>query len=170
MLGAITAKVRSLIGSLPAKEDNPIADMRAVERAASRWLRNNPSTDVDQKLVRSLLRTGERLLHLTPEMYRAARMTQEQIAENCKRLRADYCTGTLRDTISRFVPRPVGPRVAYMRVPEHIDVRRAWREASTDESKRSAILDALRQRMQTALDTINREHPPTAATVANPFV
>ena len=35
-----------------------------------------------------------------------------------KRIRNDYCDGSLRDTLNRFVPQPAGPRRAHIRVPE----------------------------------------------------
>ena len=40
----------------------------------------------------------------------ARRSTQEGLAEHIKRIRNDYCKGTLRDTLNRFVPQPAGPR------------------------------------------------------------
>ena len=46
------------------------------------------------------------------------RVTQEQLAEHLKRIRNDYCEGSLRDTLNRFVPQPAGPRRAHIRVPE----------------------------------------------------
>ncbi len=55
-------------------------------------------------------------------LYPAAEMTQEQVAECIKRIRYDYCAGTLRDTFNKFVPRPAGARIAHIRVPEPIAV------------------------------------------------
>ncbi len=75
-------------------------------------------------------------------------MTQEELAEHIKRIRNDYCKGTLRDTVNRFVPRPAGPRTAIIRVPEAIAMHEF--EGSVDDA-----LALLRGRMQEALDGIN---------------
>ena len=72
-------------------------------------------------------------------------VTQEELAEHIKRIRNDYCKGTMRDTLNRFVPRPAGPRTAIIRVPEPIAMHEF--EGSVDEA-----LVLLRRRMQEALD------------------
>ena len=75
-------------------------------------------------------------------------MTQEELAEHIKRIRNDYCKGTMRDTLNRFVPRPVGPRTAIIRVPEPLAMHEF--RGSVEEA-----LVLTRQRMQDALDRIN---------------
>ena len=53
-----------------------------------------------------------------PFAFAGETITQEGIAEHLKRIRNDYCEGSLRDTLNRFVPQPAGPRRAIIRVPE----------------------------------------------------
>ena len=62
-----------------------------------------------------------------------------------KRIRNDYCEGSLRDTLNRFVPQPAGPRRAIIRVPEPLGLHEF--EGSVEEA-----LELLRGRMQEALD------------------
>lgn len=75
-------------------------------------------------------------------------ISPEEVAEHIKRLRADHCFGSWRDTLNRFVPQPVGPRRAHIRAPEPIAMHEfaGTAEQATEE---------LRRRMQDALDGIN---------------
>ena len=76
------------------------------------------------------------------------RSPRKSLAEHLKRIRNDYCEGSLRDTLNRFVPQPAGPRRAIVRVPEPLGLHAF--NGSEDEA-----LDLLRGRMQAALDAIN---------------
>jgi hypothetical protein len=79
-----------------------------------------------------------------------------------KRLRADYCFTGLSDNVHRFVPRPVGPRIAHIRVPEPIDVA----GGSFDEPE--GLLAELRNRMQRTLDAMAAQLP-AGRRYPNPF-
>lgn len=136
----------------------------AVLRAARRWLRREGTADAGRHgEVRALSQDLVRLRRLGDFAYQNAEITQEQVAEHLKRLRSDYCKGTLRDTLGAFMPQPVGPRRAIVRVPETIAV-----DAQADVE---ATLHALRSRMQAALDGINAELRAEGAlrTLPNPF-
>ncbi|MER8909773.1 hypothetical protein NKH99_19210 [Mesorhizobium sp. M0854] len=87
-------------------------------RRSRRWLRESTDGSGSQKQVRTLADAIQRLQRVGPWASANPRITQEEIAEHLKRIRNDYCKGTLRDTINRFVPQPAGPRRAYVRVPE----------------------------------------------------
>ena len=91
-------------------------------------------------------------------------VTQEELAEHIKRIRNDHCKGTMRDTLNCFVPRPVGPRTAIIRVPEPVAMHEF--DGSVDEA-----LALTRQRMQDALDRINEELRTgcVSRTYPNPF-
>jgi hypothetical protein len=119
-----------------------------------------------------LVKDMRRILRLRPEMYPDATLTQEQVAENIKRLRNDYCFGSLRDNVNRFMPRPAGARTAHLRVPQPLDVTRALSHAAElDETARAALLTDLRVRMQNSLDEINAELRARRAFIEypNPF-
>lgn len=121
--------------------------------------------------IRALVSDMRRIQRFRPALYPGEDMTQEQIAESIKRLRYDYCSGTWRDSLNRFVPQPDGPRIAHIRVPEPIDVNALLRKEPDTPGLRSATLSQLRDRMQTALDGLAREitrHPRTPR-YRNPF-
>lgn len=119
-------------------------DITELLRRSRRWLRENVGDAESQKQVRTLANTIQRLLRLGPWAWANARITQEEIAEHLKRIRNDYCKGTLRDTINRFVPQSTGPRRAHIRVPEPLGLH-AY-EGSIDDA-----LAALQFRMQEAV-------------------
>jgi hypothetical protein len=130
-------------------------------RAAERWLRSDAgrasTARIDVRLAAASMRQQQRW---SPLLYRGDTMTQEQVAENLKRLRCDLCRRSLRDTLHRFIPRPVGPRIAHVRLPEPIEVV-APREAVDDATRdriRDALLADLRRRMQAAIDVLHAVH------------
>lgn len=99
--------------------------------------------------VRSALDMLVLNLRLGPFAFTGRTVAQEELAEHIKRIRNDYCKGTRRDTLNRYVPRPVGPRTAIIRVPEPLamhDFPGTVEDAVT----------LLRLRMQDTLDGINR--------------
>jgi len=101
----------------------------------------------EQKRVRKLAETIQRIQRVGPWAFANQTITQEQIAEHLKRIRNDYCKGTLRDTINRFVPQPAGPRCAHIRAPEPLGLHEY--DGSVDEA-----LVVLRSRMQEAVTRI----------------
>jgi hypothetical protein len=113
--------------------------------------------------VRAAAKTMRRAMRLDPAWYRSAQLTQEQVAENVQRLRADYCFTGWSDHLHRFVPRPVAPRIAHIRVPQPIEV--------TGVDAADALLLELRQRMQGVLDDLAEQQLPNtgARTYPNPF-
>ena len=76
------------------------------------------STATPPKLLRQIADALARVGRLGAFAFAGETITQEGIAEHLKRIRNDYCEGSLRDTLNRFVPQPAGPRRAHIRVPE----------------------------------------------------
>ena len=143
---------------------------RAQLAHADRLLRSVDDAESDAaRLLRELIGDMRRILRVRPEMYPHATLTQEQIAENIKRLRNDYCNGSLRDSVNRFMPRPAGSRIAYVRVPQPLNVTKA---AQQSPAVAEELLAQLRERMQQALDGINDELQARGAFIEypNPFV
>ncbi|WP_192364556.1 hypothetical protein [Mesorhizobium mediterraneum] len=122
---------------------NEIAELL---RRSRRWLREKTGDAERQKQVRTLADTIQRLQRVGPWASANSRITQEEIAEHLKRIRNDYCKGTLRDTINRFVPQPAGPRCAHIRVLEPLGLH-AY-PGSIDNA-----LAELHSRMQAAVTT-----------------
>jgi hypothetical protein len=119
-------------------------------RAARRWLRSSGGDGATAQAVKTAADTFQRLCRLGSFAWANATMTQEQAAEHIKRIRNDYCAGTFRDNLNRFVPQPVGPRRAIIRVPEPIAVHDFGGDAE-------GMTDELRRRLQSALDGINAD-------------
>lgn len=140
---------------------------------ADRLLRSLDDAETDAaRLLRELIGDMRRILRVRPEMYPRATLTQEQIAENIKRLRNDYCFGSLRDNVNRFIPRPAGSRIAYVRVPQPLNITQAAQTAQQSPAIVEELLAQLRERMQQALDGINDELHARGAFIEypNPFV
>lgn len=122
-------------------------DLAELLRRSRRWLREGKADAEEQKRVRELAETTQRIQRVGPWAFADQRITQEEIAEHLKRIRNDYCKGSLRDTINRFVPQPAGPRCAHIRVPEPLELHEY--DGPVDEA-----LAGLRSRMQAAVTRI----------------
>jgi hypothetical protein len=142
-------------------------------RQAERWLRSEAARDSTHKdEVRKLVADIRRIGRFHPRIYPGATLTQEHIAENIKRLRYDYCRGTLKDTMNTFIPRPAGPRRAIIRVPEPIEVTGEIEAGGClKEGAAARLTEELRRRMQASLDAINAGIDAAGSTIryANPF-
>ena len=177
LLRAIETRMRNLAAGraeeLPPPTTDAGADVQALLRPVERWLRNDGANAAEGKEVRRLVKIARRLLRLTPALYRSPQWTQEQVAENIKRLRCDYCFGGWRDTLHRFVPRPVGPRVAHIRAAQPLDLRVLCAGAGpADRVARSGLLLKLRDAMQSTLDALGDELAPLqqGPLLRNPFL
>jgi hypothetical protein len=142
----------------------------AVKSKLAAILGVEPDANLDwQRMVRRRLREVDRkseeageLKRLSELLFRASRigefayqkpdLSQEETAEHLKRIRNDYCSGTFRDGFNKFVPQPVGARLATLRVAEPVALH-VW--AGTAEDAMAAV----RQRMQAMLDEINAGLP-----------
>lgn len=145
---AILDKTLNEQGAAPAHSD----DINDLIRRGEHWVRGVDKTSTKRQSVRRLMRDLRQLLRFHEGIYPQAHLTQEHIGESIKRLRYDYCTRTMRDKINAFIPQPAGPRTAHIRVPEPLDI-----SALIGSTAVPILLDDLRQRMQMALDEINRE-------------
>jgi hypothetical protein len=124
--------------------DKPPPEPTELLRLARRRLRE-AKTDPAAPQIKSAIDRLALNLRLGSFAFSGETITQEELAEHIKRIRNDYCKGTLRDTLNRYVPRPAGPRTAIIRVPEAIAIHEF--EGSVDDT-----LVLLRGRMQEALD------------------
>jgi hypothetical protein len=144
---------------------------RAILRA-----RADAGGRVDPRFARDLERVDEanRLGGFTRDVYGTPTLSQEQIFESLKRLRASLLIRGLGHTLHNFLPTPYGSRVAHIRVPEPISIDLG--RAAGDDAERSDYVDELidltRERMQSALDEINREIADEVGSLShpNPFV
>jgi len=143
LIGHLREKLCSEIdGSYVAKEDELLL------RGARRWMRENKD-DPKRKEVRDLVETIARHESLDEYAFASETVTQEELAEHIKRVRRDYCKGSLKDTLNAFLPQAGGPRTAHIRVPEPF--------ALHNKQDAQSGPPELRARMQKTLDEINQE-------------
>ncbi|TIU93930.1 MAG: hypothetical protein E5W04_33475 [Mesorhizobium sp.] len=138
--------------------------MAELLRRSRRWLREGKADADEQKRVRKLAETIQRVQRVGSWAFANQTITQEEIAEHLKRIRNDYCKGNLRDSINRFIPQPAGPRCAHIRVPEPLALH-AY-DGSVEEA-----LAVLRSRMQEAVSRIVTELEAAGGFISypNPF-
>jgi hypothetical protein len=144
LLSAMCGLVRDL---LPEAEASASDD--DIMRSARRFLRETGPADPElRKQVKSLSEAIVRVQRVGDFAFSCETVTQEGLAEHVKRIRNDYCKGTMRDTLNRFLPQPAGPRRAHIRVPEPLAMH-DFQGTPTD------AMAEIRRRMQAALDEIN---------------
>ena len=136
--------------------------MRDIRRAR-RALRHDGSADADverRRLDADLERAEEakRVGELSRAQYGGETLTQEQIFECLKRTRDRLLRTGLRNQLAVLLPRPAGPRVVHVGVPEPIRVARVDTRDSHDYE--CGLLEQTRTRMQQTLDAINRRIAP----------
>jgi hypothetical protein len=165
-MGAFVARQEKLVAALAAQLGGLIGsnevDVADLLRQARRWARESGGDADRQKEVRKLAETIQRVRRIGPWAWAEATISQENIAEHLKRIRNDYCKGSWRDAANRFVPQPVGPRRAHIRVPEPIALH-------TFDGSAAEALDLLRSRMQVAIDDIGAKVRPSRVVYPNPF-
>lgn len=114
----------------------------------------------------------KRLMGFTEAVYNTPKLTQEHIAESLKRIKRDLFNKGFRDALNNMVPRPVGPRVAHIRVPDPINITDLVKQhVVLDDTTKTRLLEKLQARMQAAIDQVNRQYKPQLDrfSVPNPF-
>ena len=96
---------------------------------------------------------AKRLGEFAREVYGTPTLTQEQLYESLKRTRDRLLRRGWKNTIANMLPRPFGPRVVHIGVPEPILVTPV--DAAQSEDYETRLLTLARTRMQEKLDEIN---------------
>lgn len=152
-----------------------IGRLERVITATLKGLRGAHEAERKAALVRDLAAVKEagRLGGFSREAYNTPMLTQEQIFECLKRIRADLVGRGIRNVLHNFLPTPFGPRVAHIRVPDPIliDAERASGGPSERKAYVVWLIEQTGARMQSALDGINRAIAPEVDSFshANPF-
>ncbi|HET9426529.1 MAG TPA: hypothetical protein VFO55_14250 [Gemmatimonadaceae bacterium] len=137
-----------------------------VERLLARYRRAIPREVTSD---RARLEEAIRLCGFTRDVYAEKPLTQEQMAESLKRHRATLMRSGWRNVLHNYLPRPFGPRIAHVRVPEPIvvDPQRALEEGGAYVR---ALIATLHDRMQAALAdtpggarTLSAPRPPVSS-------
>jgi 1-acyl-sn-glycerol-3-phosphate acyltransferase len=145
----------------------------ALLRIARQWLQNNRRHDPDKvRSVQRLIASIERWQKFSTFAWRSNVTTQEEVAEHQKRIRTEFCTGGLRNTLNAFVPIAVGPRQVDIRVLEPILVPKPAEAQSRSEKIAAAgeITELLRLRLQEGIDALNAELNNCFTNYPNPFL
>jgi hypothetical protein len=113
---------------------------------------------------------AKRLGEFSQGVYGGAMLTQEQIFESLKRTRDRLMRSGWKNALANMLPRPFGPRVVHIGVPEPIRVTPVSRHERDDYE--AALLELTRASMQAKLDEINERNAASVAAYAhpNPFV
>jgi hypothetical protein len=123
-------------------------DARRAERSADSFRHDDAAR----------VREAERLGGFSRDTYGTPMLTQEQIGESLKRIRASLMRHGRRNVLHNFLPTPFGPRTAHVRIPEPLLIDR-HRTADPEQCRAYVreLMDETRSRMQAALDAINAE-------------
>lgn len=113
---------------------------------------------------------AKRLGEFTADLYGSLTLTQEQISESLKRIRDRMLRRHWKDVLAKTLPRPLGPRILHVGVPEPIPVAAVAHTERGDYE--TVLLELMRRRMQEKLDDINARIEPEVARyrVPNPFL
>ena len=130
------------------EEALPIDHVALISRVRKKIRTDGVRTDVTSKVTR-IADTLQKHRRLGAFAFEKSRISQEETAAHIKRLRNDWCKGTLRDTTNAFLPQPAGLRTAHLRFPEPVEVLAGADAAIT--------MASVRQAMQTTLNAINSE-------------
>jgi hypothetical protein len=154
---AAVAAVTRELEARGARVDHDLARIMHRARRSARTGVEQPERERDRQLHLELWR----LEGFPPDLYDVPRLTQEQIAENLKRLRTVFVTRGRGDALHNVVPVPVGRRLAHVRVPEPLAVHEAFAaDASAPEAAKARLLGTLRSHLQGSLDSLGAELAP----------
>lgn len=137
--------------------DKRIARMARTIRSSLSDSRSDASSSAEYRAVLkhdlAIVEEAKRLGEFTREAYGMATLTQEQVFESLKRTRDRLMRRGWRNALANMLPRPFGPRVVYVGVPEPLAVTRD--DATSGKAYENRLLEHARTRMQETLDGIN---------------
>lgn len=145
--------------------------IRAIRTEQSALSRDAAAADRHAVLKEHLAMAEEakRLGEFSRGVYGSGTLTQEQLFESLKRMRDRLLRRGWKNTLAIMMPRPFGPRVVHVGVPDAIRV--ASVAAAHTKDYETSLLEHTRVRMQEKLDEINARIAPEVARFshANPF-
>ncbi len=160
---AQAATMRAIRSALEARHGAFDEDMTRAQHRLRGAIRRRQREDGDEsaaKRDRALVTELQRLHSFDPMLYDRESLTQEQVAENLKRVRSALVTRGWRNALHNLVPVAVAPRVAHVRVPEPLDVGAALvalAPGADVAEARARLLRELHARLQGGLDALNTE-------------
>jgi hypothetical protein len=151
-----------------ASVDQTIARLRKtiVEQLAQRRRKDLGDSEIENLTFElALADEAARLGKFTRALYGAPTLSQEQVGESLKRLRADLMAPAKGMLSNKILPRPFGPRKLHVRVPAPVEIPRGAVQEAAVYTK------LVREAMQGALDEINAGIRPDVERTSfrNPF-
>lgn len=147
----LTTRLANATGSDNTSDGNPyMAAQGCLKHYSSE--RRSKGRHIFPKNVNQIANDLRELLGLQPWMYPKDMMTQEHIAERIQKIRSDWLKRRFKDKVHAFIPQPVGPRCAHIRLAEPLRV-------SSTKTGGSEI-EQLQSLMQSRLDALNEELVP----------
>ena len=123
-------------------------------RRTNKWLRLNEDHK-EYNQIKTTVKVYKRWLRLKNCSFESIKISQEEVAEHLKRIRADFCGGSVRDMINKYMPQAVGQRTAHIRTVEPIAIHQLIsNQADISPAK---IMLQVRKMMQKKLDALNAE-------------
>lgn len=143
---------RCLLDDLLSRHE--VERARSIERTLRRLTKASLDRE-DRARVAEVIRLGG----FSEDVYDKPALTQEEIGESLKRLRAGLVRDGVRNALHNALPRPYGPRIAHVRVlePIRIDASRAAGDSESRIRYRDELLARTRGVMQGRLDSLGRE-------------
>ena len=161
----ISKYTRVLCSSLLIDSEN----LRTVLKQAALWLRHNSAENDNYALVKDAFETINRWQRLLDCSFKFSETSQEEIADHLKRIRADFCKGTLRDTLNKYLPQAAGPRTVHIRAVPPVAIHTLMTQSEAVNPV--DVMQKIRTAMQAKLDQLHLEiennHPRLS--VFNPF-
>ena len=152
----IARVVRTIRGQLSALTNDATPEAAPLRERLKR----------EMEMAEEAKRVGE----FSRDVYGTPMLTQEQIFESLKRTRDRLLKRGWKNTVANMLPRPFGPRVVHIGVPEPIRVLPVGADESAEYE--ATLLEFTQALMQDKLDEINRRIASEVEkySLVNPFV
>ena len=144
-------------------------DHLSIIRTATKWLGRHNAAHACYSLVKRACRIVKRWIKLNIRAFRHSTISQEEIAEHQKRIRADFCNGRIRDKINQLIPQAAGVRTAHIRAVNPLAIHEL--PLSNNKPDPAQIMEKVRQSMQQKLNQLidELELKSPGLKIPNPF-
>ena len=140
-----------------------------VIKTAKNWLQQNNQQHARFKTISQACMLYQRWMNLNECAFVESSITQEEIAEHLKRIRASFCVKSFRDKLANLVPQAAGNRSAHIRVVKPVPIHDLL--VNNDKLDPCTIMAKVRQSMQDKLNQLvfELEQKSPSLKVSNPF-
>ncbi len=144
-------------------------DQIALIRAIRKWLCARNTDDSGYALVKRIFGIYECWLKLKICAFIDPAISQEGIAEHLKRIRADFCGGSIRDCMNQYIPQAAGSRSAHIRTVDPVAIHDLLHHNNKPDP--AQIMGTVRQSMQKRLNNLvaELEQKSPSLKVSSPF-